>query len=305
MHNVSSVLMVGGPDAGKTNFLTKLWLQLQSRVGTLEADGQPDDAEYLNANAQALLGGTYAGRTSKNVHVENVVPVRWADQAGVRQQGTLVIPDCSGEEWKRIHQTREWPDRWDKATKDVSGCLVFVRAGSDEIVAPLDWVNCHHLFGKPVELPGPTTQDGTPDLPTQVVLIDWLQFLRSVVGPSKTFPRRLKIGLVISAWDKVPVDLQDQSPGLYVEQNFRMLSDFMASNESHFEFTTFGVSVTGGDLQAAPGYRDEYLKDPYSAGYVVTTLLGEAQRLPDHTLPVAWAMGVPVTCWKVAGRSDK
>ena len=39
MQTERSVLLVGGPDAGKTNFLIRLWMSLQDQSGWLKADG--------------------------------------------------------------------------------------------------------------------------------------------------------------------------------------------------------------------------------------------------------------------------
>lgn len=300
MADPRSVLLVGGPDAGKTNYLSRLWLALQARTGLLGADGLPADAEYLNTNAQALLGGAFAPRTSKEVHARNAIPVRWADAHG-EQRGELVVPDCSGEEWEKIHRTREWSEQWEGAIPALVGCLLFVRAGSDRIVAPLDWVSCHHLFGQPVDL---ARGSGTaPEFPTQVLLVDWLQCLRAAVASLPGPARRLRVAVVVSAWDRVPPEQQAAGPEQYIAENFRMLSDFALSNPGPFEFAHFGVSVTGGDLDAAPDYRDEYLKgNPSEAGYVVHSLAGGPARSADHTLPVAWAVGVPTRAGAEAAR---
>ncbi|MFO0842332.1 MAG: hypothetical protein U0797_08010 [Gemmataceae bacterium] len=289
MSDHRSVLLVGGPDAGKTNYLTRLWIALQAGGGCLRARGLPADAEYLNGNATILLGGHFAPHTSQNVHARNLVPVEWSDGG----TGELVVPDCPGEEWEKIHRTRSWSEEWEATLPTLVGCLLFVRAGSDRVVAPLDWVNCASMFGGPIELPGAALATPPAEMPTQVLLIDWLQCLGTAVASLQAPARRLRVAVVISAWDRVPTDQQGENPSQYIASNFRMLSDFILSNSGAFEFAQFGVSVTGGDLDAAPGFREEYLSgDPATAGYVVHTLNGTVERSTDHSLPVAWAMGL-------------
>lgn len=304
MPDPNSVILVGGPDAGKTNYLTRFWIAVQAGAGALTAAGPPADAEYLNTNAHALLGGEYAPRTSKDVHARNEIPVAWGGGATGTERGVLVVPDCSGEEWEKIHHNREWSAEWESVLPSLAGCLLFVRAGSDKIVAPLDWMSCHQLFGRAVELAPAGGLAAAPDFPTQVLVVDWLQCLREAVASRAGPRRRLRVAVVVSAWDRVPTDLQPAGPNCYVAENYRMLSDFILSNEGVFEFAHFGVSVTGGDLDAAPGFKNEYLSgNPAQAGYVVHTLAGGVARSEDHTLPVAWAMGVPITPAALATRS--
>jgi hypothetical protein len=288
-----SVLLVGGPDAGKTNFLIRLWIALQSGEGILRSDGLPDDMEYLNDGAQTLLGGEFAPRTSREVHTRNAIPVKaGAGASGFR--GQLIVPDSSGEEWMLIHRNREWSDRWESAVPSLMGCLLFVRAGSEEVVPALDWVNCMELFGPREHLPDvPEAGENAGAMPTQVVLIDWLQCLRKAVTAHGAGSQRLRVGVVVSAWDRVPSDQQAESPRSYVAANFPMFEDFMASNTHQFQFECFGVSIVGGDLEHAPGFREEFLRGtPARAGYVVHSLGGTFSQTSDHTLPLAWTMGL-------------
>lgn len=67
----------------------------------------------------------------------------------------------------------------------------------------------------------------------------------------------------------------------------------MTSNSHAYEFTTFGISIAGGDLRFDEEFKKEYHNgDPFSCGYVVHDLRGRCEESPDHTLPVAWAMGL-------------
>ena len=65
------------------------------------------------------------------------------------------------------------------------------------------------------------------------------------------------------------------------------------TNADHFDFATFGISIVGGDLNDASGFRKEYLNgDPQKAGYVVYSNKGMIKNSSDLTLPIAWAMGL-------------
>ena len=63
--NRVSVLLIGGPDAGKSNFLFRLWIALSDGGGILQKDGLPAEAEYLQTGADRLLEGELRARPRK------------------------------------------------------------------------------------------------------------------------------------------------------------------------------------------------------------------------------------------------
>jgi hypothetical protein len=98
---------------------------------------------------------------------------------------------------------------------------------------------------------------------------------------------------VVSAWDSVPPDQQKEGALKYLDANFPLISQFIATNQDRFDIQCFGVSVTGGDLEHMPGYKKTYIDgDPQNAGFIVHEVEGKVENVPDHTLPVAWALGV-------------
>jgi hypothetical protein len=179
---------------------------------------------------------------------------------------------------------------------------LFIRAGSDEVVAPLDWATCFEKYGGIPEAPKLAEQGqaaGTDDervaeLPTQVVLTEWLQFLRraftAVVGGSF----RPRVGVVISAWDAVPTDGQPAGPMVYLKENFPMLHQFIEANADRFDFQVFGLSIVAGDLKNDEEFKQIYLQGrPRDFGFVIHPLSGKFEKSSDITLPVAWALRFP------------
>lgn len=307
----TSVLIIGGPDAGKSNFLFRLWIAIDHGTGVLMKDGLPSDLDYLRVGAERLLEGEFAAHTSQEVYERVVVPVR-TSTAGGRSCGQLVVPDVGGEQILAICQNRQWSRAWEELISSRCACLLFMRAGSDEVVVSLDWATCFDTYRTVIDAPAaaehaqvvaasgaPTSDDneevqGTvTDLPTQVVLTEWLQFLRraftAVVGGSF----RPRVGVVVSAWDLVPVDQQPAGPEAYIKDNFPLLHQFMEGNKGQFEFEVFGVSIVAGDLANDEEFKEAYLNgQPRDSGFVVHSLSGQLKESPDITLPVAWALRV-------------
>src|ERR1035441_2089631 len=148
----NSVLLIGGPDAGKSNFLFRLWIAIDQGQGVLTKDGLPSDLEYLRGGAERLLEVEFAERTSKEVHERVLVPVKCAHGA-TASAGTLIVPDAAGEQVLGIYRNRQWSAAWEELISSRCSCLTFVRAGSDETVTPLDWATCFEKYGSAPEAP--------------------------------------------------------------------------------------------------------------------------------------------------------
>jgi Double-GTPase 1 len=285
---ISSVVVIGGPDSGKSNYIFRLWLAINDANGAIRADGLPDHLDYLQTGSQSLLRGEFAQKTPHDVFAENVIPFKM-DQVGVSRSGKLIVPDCYGERWISIYKKREWTKEWEERIAEPCGFLIFVRASSDQIVTPLDWVQCEKLWGAPIG-DGEVTDTV---MPTQIVITDWLQFIRRAFNDRIGGEFRPRVGLVVAAWDRVPQDRQAEGPSAYIAREFPLLAQFVQSNDDSYDFAAFGVSVAGGDFVHEPGFKEKSLNqlDPLSEGYAVHELDGGSVKDPDLTLPIAWVMG--------------
>jgi len=279
-----SVLLIGGKSAGKSNYLFRLWNAIDSGKGALSKDGLPAELTYLDTGASALLSGTFAGRTAPESLERVVIPVK-ATAGGA--SGELVVPDAPGEQFLQVYRARRWSAAWEELISENCGCLLFVRTDADENVTPLDWATCYEKLGATVEEHAIGDQR---EPPTQVLLTEWLQFLRNAFTAVVGGAFNPRIGIVISAWDMVPADQQASGPGAWLKANFPMLYQFVMANRDAFEFEIFGVSVVSGDLQD-PEFRKKYLGgNPDDFGSVVHQLTGALQPSQDICLPAAWAL---------------
>lgn len=287
MPATSSVVLVGGPDSGKSNYIFRLWLAMNQGSGKLRCDGLPDQLDYLQAGSQSLLKAEFAQHTPHDVFSEDTIPFKIGDDPNSRH-GKLVVPDCFGERWMSIFRKREWSRDWEARISQPCGILLFVRATSDQLVSPLDWIQCEQMWGTPV---GAGQHDAK--VPTQVVMTDWLQFFGAAMVDRVRHNYRPKVALMIAAWDRVPPDSQKAGPSAYLSQEFPLLSQFVNANDDRFDFATFGISVAGGDFDHQPGFKQQSLDsdDPVSGGYVVHELRGAPALEKDMTLPIAWIMG--------------
>jgi hypothetical protein len=288
-----TVLLIGVRNAGKTNFLSRLWLALDSGKGLLAKDGNPPDIEYLANGADYLLKGEFAPRTPPDVRDATEIPVKTTSN-GQEFLATLVVPDLPGEQILSIFRTRQWSSEWETKIDSGCGCLLFIRVDSPELVAPLDWLNCHQLLGGPLPAAQPENDSGDePKPPTQVVLADWLQFLRKAFTERVNGTHKPRVGIVVAAWDLAPNDQKEAGPGAWIAANLPLLAQYVQANSDEFDFAYFGVSVASGDLNTDEEFKKSYLEgNPRSAGEVAHSLSGTVETSRDMTLPVAWALGL-------------
>lgn len=287
METDRGVLLVGGKGMGKTNFLARLWGAVyKARTGFLLYDGLPDELEHLNTILGSILEGNFAGRTNPGEHWHCEIPLKTADTQGFR--GKLIVPDCPGEDWQRIYKNNEWSEVWENLIDNVSGCLFFVRPRAEEFNAPLDWMTCAKIFGTN-NVDVPTTSERTP---TQVEMVFWMQILRHAQRARNINVDKIRIGVIVSAWDALPGNIKKGKPSSFIESEMPLLHQFMATNTNEYKFACFGASIAGGDLSLEE-YKKKYREgDPYSFGYVIHELRGVFEQTPDHTVPVAWALGL-------------
>lgn len=275
----NSVMFVGGPSSGKSNYLFRTWIAIEHGTGKLRKDGLPDELDYLHDGASQLLAGTFAPHTSRNVATTCEIPVSFI---GGTASEKLIVPDVNGEVWNEVYERRQWPLAWDTLLDTRCGFVLFVRAGSPHNVKPLDWVTCERLYRDRAA--------ARPDVrvPTQVYLVDWLQILRQLVTERSGSVRKPRLSVVVTAWDRVQTDAV---PEAYIAREFPLFDQFIRADLHGFETRCFGVSVVGGDFSDAT-FRDEYLnKQPVASGYCITRRGQESTRHPDILEPLYWALG--------------
>jgi hypothetical protein len=279
-----SVILLGGPDSGKTNYVGRLWHALDAGKGSLVASAQPDDIGFVLDTADHLFEGRFAPR-SEHSDGRRDFKVTVAPVAG--GEGTkIVIPDIRGELWLNAVAESEISADWMAELKRADGALIFVRVNSDLNVRPLDWVTSRTLLGKLGQ------DDNRNKLPTQFILCELLRYLELTLAnrPDGSCPR---VSVVVSAWDIVDSATFNEGPEAYLAKEYPMVAGRLQDTE-RLDVQIFGLSVVGGDLDSDLAHRETVLENGLDQhGWVATrdAKSGIYRRDPDLTLPVAWVVG--------------
>jgi hypothetical protein len=275
-----SIILLGGPDSGKTNYIGRLWRALDAGTGALHAAEQPKDINFVLEIADHLFEGGFAPR-SEHSDERRDFEVVVAAKNGPRSR--VVVPDISGELWRNAVIDNEIAPDWMNELRQADAALLFVRVDSDQDVRPLDWVTSRKMLER---LGGEEDQG----LPTQVMLCELIRFLEVSLAARKDggIPR---LSVVVTAWDRVDAEKFDQGPVAYLEREYPLVAGRLADLED-LDVQIFGLSIVGGDLKHDADYRQAFLEAGLDGQGWVAVRDGDGWRKdPDVTLPIAWAVG--------------
>ena len=277
-----SIVLLGGPDSGKTNYIGRVWPALDAKEGNLQIAQQPDDITFVLEVTDHLNSGHFAPRSEHADARRDFAVIVSKEKGGA--ETSIVIPDISGELWLNAVMHSEISTDWMDELRRADGALLFARVGSDQDVRPLDWVTSKRMMSKLR-----TTDD--PGLPTQIMLCELIRFLEvSLVDPPNG--GRPRVSIVVSAWDLVDHEKFAKGPRAWLEHEYPLLAGRL-DDIDRLDIRVFGLSVVGGDLKSDKDCRDAVQESGLNGrGWVsVQSADGKWHRNEDLTLPIAWVIG--------------
>lgn len=277
-----SIMLIGGPDSGKTNYVGPLWQALDAKSGALHAAEQPDDISFVLNITEHIYAGYFAPRTEHSDERRDFEVIVAATPGGPRAR--IVVPDISGELWRNAVIDSELDSEWMDELERADGALLFVRVDSDQDVQPLDWVTSRTLLER-------NGDNKEPGLPTQVMLCELIRFLEISLAKREdgTLPR---LAVVVTAWDLVDTETFERGPLAYLAREYPLVAGKLTDLKS-LNVLVFGLSSVGGDLKNDPVYRQAFLEDgPDGKGWAAVEDQGGWRKDRDITLPIAWAVGL-------------
>lgn len=277
-----AIVILGGPDSGKTNYIGPLWLALDRGNGALHAAEQPPDITFVLSVADHIFQGSFAPRTELSDIRRDFEVVVAATKGGPKSK--VIVPDISGELWRNAVLDNEISSEWMDELKQADAALLFIRVDSDQDVRPLDWVTARELLEK-------AGNDKDQGLPTQVMLCELIHFLEDSLAKREDggLPR---LSVVVAAWDRVDPDKFIQGPVAYLEREYPLVAGRIADLTT-LDVKVFGLSSLGGDLKNDHEYRKTFLDaGPIGQGWTAMHDGEKWQKIFDITIPIEWAVGL-------------
>lgn len=285
MSNAKSLQFVGLPRSGKTTYLAALWHVLvdQSSATTLKLKKLSGDRTYLNGIVKEWRACKPVPRTTLQADDNMVAMHLEGDGFG---EFTLSVPDLSGEVFEALLEHRKLNAAHADLFRHTDGVLLFVHPDVKNGVQISDQDQMMASIGATTEAGsvanGPTAGCvpwRVEMLPTQAKLVELLQFLLELAD------QRLRVAVVVSAWDLVTNAKPSQPPHEYVSRRMPLLRQFLNANDDVFDHAVFGISAQGGEI---PGDKTKLLVldslKRVQASY-------ESENDHDITKPLAWLLG--------------
>lgn len=274
------LLLLGGPNSGKTHYAGQLYGRLRRRPGLLrlrESVGTPSDLTVLQEVLGCLENGHTADHTSAETFAEVSLPL--IDSKG--RSINLRWPDYGGEQLSSVVDQRAVPDSW-RARLQRADCWVLLIRLHIETTYP---EALQQLVHRASEGNGDEAPRSSWDANARWV--ELLQILLHVAGIGTVAGIRApRLAVLLSCYDEL--SREERSPWQALAERLPMLSSFIDVNWLPEARSVWGLSALGKALDKESADECFLDKGPEHQGWVVGPEGGAAD--PDLTRPLSWLL---------------
>lgn len=239
------LLMVGLPGTGKTTYLAALWYVVNNSKeieGALGLDCLPENSKYLNMISKEWIAYSEVGRTAGGSETVVSMTLRNVLDNSLIE---IFIPDVSGEVFREQIEKRHCTVDFYQNIEESCGIMFFINCGD---IKPVQTINnaeklIQILQDHPSDIRNnieETPVEWDPSLmPTQVKLIELLQFILDAPSPPKPY----KISIILSAWDLIAK--LNITPRDFLKTRLPMFAHFIEANNEIITTKCYGISAQG------------------------------------------------------------
>lgn len=272
------LLVIGGPNTGKTHYGGQLLGRLNHGKGVLTMDGAPVNISPFEDVLKALGQGRTAEHTAMDVYHEVMMPITKSGNESFE----LVFPDYNGEQVREMMEERHISRDWRERLRESSGWLLFIRI---ELIRAFE-----DVFTRPVSRVQEQDIESNDDSKwsDQAYFVELLQLLLFTKGVGTIdLVNEPALTVVLSCWDEIKGLQKNTTPVDLLSKRMPLFAEFIQSTWQSAQLCTIGLSALGKPLKEKE--TDEEFKDrgPENFGYVI---LPDGKRSDDLTLPVVLTM---------------
>ncbi|WP_082930849.1 hypothetical protein [Shewanella woodyi] len=276
----SELLLLGGPNSGKTHYAGQLFGRLKRRPGALKirtGDGATVNLSALEDVLIKLEDGNAAEHTSFDQYSEILFPLVDGNNAAI----DLYWPDYGGEQLPQIFKQREITADWRKRLQGSEGWLLFIRLSGEKTYPD--------ALSKLATIPTSTPEEPTrPDIwDANVYWIELLQMLCHVAGISLiSKDEKPPLTVILSCFDEIIEE--EKIPSEALKKKLPLFHSFLQTNWSEEMTSIWGVSSLGKALTPESS-DDDFIDDgPEYQGWVIAP--DQAEKSHDLTAPLSWIL---------------
>lgn len=257
-----NILIIGGPNTGKTHFGIQLYERINSRQFEFKIDPQnrPSDLSIFEDGLKNIYNGKRAAHTEASAN--RSIELKITDEKNSKVK--LAFPDYAGEQITSIVDNRKVNDLWQDYIENSTSWVLFIRL--NELTTLEDIVN--KGIPSAEEIQKRNSQPPPVKISEAAFYVELIQTLAYIKGLS-TFSLIVEPNLtvVLSCWDELDLP-EDQAPSALLQERLPMLFDFLNNNWQNESLSVIGLSSTEKSLTDEPD--DDFMdKEPINFGYFV------------------------------------
>lgn len=275
MNTSDQVLVLGGPDSGKSTYLLQLYGRVFDGDGQVQLRGAVDSMVAIKDGLARLATGRPAGHTANGTETSLTLPL--VDNATGREWD-ITVPDYAGEDLRRVGDALRLPERWRDLAVTSDHWVVMVRLSL--------YPDMPDLVNRPVgELasasPERSAGADVQKLPIDMFLVDLLQLLQH--GRTQLeVTNDLRVTVVLSCWDELGHP-DDTMPSQVLRDQLALLDSYCTTTFGP-RYRVLGLSAQGRALTDADPAVEFIDEGPGAMGWLVRE---DGARDPDLTKLIA------------------
>lgn len=279
--NKNNILIIGGPNAGKTHFGGQLYGRLQTRESFYKIVSPPENLNIFKEVLECLNDGKASDRT--NVNSNETLELQIVDAEG--KHITFNFPDYGGEQVNAIVNDRRITKLWKDQIEKSDSWMLFIRL--DEIHPLEDIIN----RGIPdMEVLSKRNKEvSTHKLSDEAYFTELLQIL--LYAKKTASLNRIsnpKLTIVLSCWDLIEVEAAGRLPWEMLQKKLPLFWSYLTQTWKKEYLDVIGLSATEKSLDKKKADTDFVKKGPEKFGYIITP---EGKKESDLTLSIASFIG--------------
>ncbi len=257
-----NILIIGGPNTGKTHFGIQLYERINSRQFEFKIDPQnrPSDLSIFEDGLKNIYNGKRAAHTEASAN--RSIELKITDEKNTEVK--LAFPDYAGEQITSIVDNRKVNDLWQDYIENSTSWVLFIRL--NELTILEDIVN--KGIPSAEEIQKRNSQPPPIKISEAAFYVELIQTLAYIKGLSTFSPIvEPNLTVVLSCWDELDLP-EDQVPSTLLQERLPMLFDFLNNNWQNESLSIIGLSSTEKSLTDEPD--DDFMdKEPINFGYFV------------------------------------
>lgn len=269
-----NILIIGGPNTGKTHFGIQLYERINSRQFEFKIDpkNRPSDMTIFEDGLKNIYNGKRAAHTETGANRSIELIITDKNNSEVK----LAFPDYAGEQITSIVDNRKINNLWQDYIANSTSWVLFIRL--NELIPLEDIVN--KGIPSAEEIQKRNSQPPPVKISEAAFYVELLQTLVYIKGLSTFSPiGQPNLTVALSCWDELDLS-KNQLPATLLQERLPMLFDFLNNNWHKESLSIIGLSSTEKSLTDEPD--DDFIdREPINFGYYINNI-GDSHK--DLTL---------------------